>query len=262
MKLHKIPVSILIVLVLLGSVVFSFLEIPKFFAKLHLEKGLSLAAEGKYGQAQTEYVKAAGVNIPIKIYAYSDTALLFIDQGKYEEAITECNNAINLDQNNYYPYAIRAFSYSAIDHSDEALDDVNKCIELNASYGYAYAIRAAIRIKMKKTAADYLQILQDCNKAIQLNPSLSLAFKTRADVYLIAGQVNASELNNAIADYSQAIKLDPKNSASSYYGRGMAELKKGDKTSGLNDLNTFIGRSNDTELIKSAKQVIDQINSQ
>jgi len=262
LNLRKAVTPVLIVLILTGSVIFSFLEIPEFLGKLHLEKGRSLAAQTNYSQALSEYTIASKVNIPIKIAADTEIALILFDQGKYEEAIEECTSVIDLDQNNYYPYAIRASSYNAVKLPDKALDDINKSIDLNSYYGYAYAIRASIRITMKKTAGDYLQILNDCTEALQLNPTLALAYKTRGDVYLMAGQIDAAELDQAITAYDQALTLDPANNVSCYYGRGMAEFKKGDKDSALTDLNKYIDLGNDADLIKNAKQVIEQINNQ
>ena len=262
MNLRKAVTPVLIVLILTGSVIFSFLEIPEFLGKLHLEKGRSLVAQTNYSQALVEYTIASKVNIPIKIAADTDIALVLFDQGKYEEAIAECTSVINLDQKNYYPYAIRASSYHAVNLQDKALDDINKSIDLNSYYGYAYAIRASIRITMKKTAGDYLQILDDCTEALQLNPTLALAYKTRGDVYLMAGQTDAAELDQAIASYDQALTLEPANNVSCYYGRGMAEFKKGDKASAITDPNKYIELGNVADLIKTAKQVIEQINNQ
>jgi tetratricopeptide (TPR) repeat protein len=63
-----------------------------------------------------------------------------------------------------------------------------------------------------------------------LEPNVAVAFDARGFTYLKMGQ-----WDSAIADYSRALGLDPK-LVSSLYGRGLAELKKGDTTDGAADL--------------------------
>ena len=69
---------------------------------------------------------------------------------------------------------------------------------------------------------DIDRAIADHDEAIKLDKKNSLAFNNRGNAYGAKG-----EFDRAIADYDQAIKLDPKNAAA-LYNRGLAKQKKGD----------------------------------
>ena len=45
------------------------------------------------------------------------------------------------------------------------------------------------------------------------------------------------KFDDAIKDYNEALKLDPKNPGA-FYGRGMAKIKKGDRNGGSADISS------------------------
>ncbi len=61
-------------------------------------------------------------------------------------------------------------------------------------------------------------------------PNDAAPFDSRGLTYL-----KMSEWNSAIADYNAALKIDPK-LATALYGRGFAEIKKGNSASGNADI--------------------------
>jgi tetratricopeptide (TPR) repeat protein len=71
--------------------------------------------------------------------------------------------------------------------------------------------------------------LADCDAAIRRDKTSSV-MENRALVLLRMGR-----LDEAISQYAAAIKAQPR-AASAFYGRGLAELKKGDKAAGDADL--------------------------
>ncbi len=64
--------------------------------------------------------------------------------------------------------------------------------------------------------------IADYNEAIRLNPNLANAFGNRANAYVRKGNNNG-----AIADYNEAIRLDPKG-AVNLCNRGRVKLKIND----------------------------------
>jgi tetratricopeptide (TPR) repeat protein len=64
--------------------------------------------------------------------------------------------------------------------------------------------------------------IADHDQAIKLDPKNSLAFNNRGNAYSAK-----RDFDRAIADYDQAIKLNPKNAAA-FYNRGIAKQKNGD----------------------------------
>jgi len=72
--------------------------------------------------------------------------------------------------------------------------------------------------------------LVDCNKALSLSPADAYTLDTRGFVNLKLGLYTA-----AIADYDAELVQDQK-FPESYFGRGVAKLRQGDKSGGLADL--------------------------
>jgi len=64
--------------------------------------------------------------------------------------------------------------------------------------------------------------IADYNQAIEIDPKFALAYIGRGDAYKDRG-----ELDRAIADYNRALELDPKD-ADAYAGRGVTYEAKGD----------------------------------
>jgi lipoprotein NlpI len=84
--------------------------------------------------------------------------------------------------------------------------------------------------------------LSDCNQSLSLEPSNPQILDSRGFRYLKIGN-----LDNAIADFEAALRLDSQ-LASSLYGRGIAKRKKGDS----------MGSNADIAAAKSIQPNIDQ----
>lgn len=78
------------------------------------------------------------------------------------------------------------------------------------------------------------QQINSCTALIQsgqeTTENLSIAFYNRALAY-----ENKEDYERAIADYSEAIRLNPKDAEAHFY-RGLARQRKGDKAGGETDL--------------------------
>jgi len=78
---------------------------------------------------------------------------------------------------------------------------------------------------------DYDRAIADYNEAIRLDPKNSIAYGNRGNVYKDKG-----DYDRAIADYNEAIRLDPKN-FKVYLNRGLANLYAGSLAKALADVN-------------------------
>ncbi|MGJ3248597.1 MAG: tetratricopeptide repeat protein [Elainellaceae cyanobacterium] len=81
----------------------------------------------------------------------------------------------------------------------------------------------------KTRAGDYQRALADYNQAIKLNPNLAEIYDQRGFVYY-----RLNDYSSAFADYSQALQINP-NLASVYYHRGLTRFALGYSQTAIED---------------------------
>jgi tetratricopeptide (TPR) repeat protein len=86
----------------------------------------------------------------------------------------------------------------------------------------------------KQSLGDWGGALADYNQAIRLDPNYSAAYDNRGNVKRQKG-----DLNGAMADINQAIRLNLKN-ATAYFNRAKVKEKKGDLDGAIADFNQAI----------------------
>jgi tetratricopeptide (TPR) repeat protein len=96
----------------------------------------------------------------------------------------------------------------------------------------------------------YDQAIAEYTKAIELDPKYALAYCFRGDAY---GKTGKSNL--AIADYTKAIELDPEG-AEANWQLGEAYIDKGQYDQAIDDCNTVLKLTNDPSLNHAAQQLL------
>ena len=113
--------------------------------------------------------------------------------------------------------------------------DVADTVEFTASTG---AQKNAIVLNQqglaKQNLGDWDGAMADYNQAIRLDPNYSAAYDNRGNVKRQQGDLNA-----AMADINQAIRLNPKNGLA-YFNRAGVKEKKGDWDGAIADFNRAI----------------------
>lgn len=203
----------------------------------------------------------SGVNTPkVLAIAYNNRGNGYSGIGEYERAIQDYSESINIDPHDAKPFNNRGVAYQKRGEYDRAIEDFDAAIAIDPSYANAFANRGetyqkkgefalalkdfddAIRLRPELAAAwnercwtravvgDLQAALADCNEAMRLELNgVATTFDSRGVIYLKMG-----EWKLAVADFSSALRLDPK-LASARYGRGLAKLKNGDLTGGKVD---------------------------
>ena len=90
------------------------------------------------------------------------------------------------------------------------------------------------RCLVYRDKGDLDRAIADCNEAIRLDPECAIAFYYRGLAHRAKG-----DLDHAISDYNEAIRLNPKDAAA-YAGRGRAYRAKGDLDRAIADYNEAI----------------------
>jgi tetratricopeptide (TPR) repeat protein len=199
---------------------------------------------------------------PTDYRKYDIRAMIYMHEGKFEDAIRDCNEAIRLGTNYYYSYYLRGFAYSETGAYDKAIADFNRLISLKPE-SPSYMARGVVYLGK----GDYTNALADLNEVVRLDPTNLDAYvnrgkvfqamgnikKATADyseaihikpdgyVYLMRGSTYGNEGNNdkAAADYTEAIQLNPQY-AEAYACRGLVFSREGNYSNGIADCSRAI----------------------
>jgi tetratricopeptide (TPR) repeat protein len=124
---------------------------------------------------------------------------------------------------------------------DVAFAACNRAIASRQYSGHQLANLLNSRGTEYRLRGDLRRAMADYDEAIRLNPNDANAYNSRGDCWEAKG-----DLDRAIADYNQAIRLDPK-FAVPFYNRGLIWERKHDLQKALSDLTKA------TELDRSAQ---------
>lgn len=160
---------------------------------------------------------------------FLNRGLQAFEEGRYDEAITHWDKAIELGHQDSETYRWRAVAKSIFERDEEAIDDYNKTIEIEPGWD-AYYERAIIFLRLKR----YQQAIADFSAMIEIEPSRGVAYEGRGEALL-----RLKRYQQAIADFSKLIEIEP-NFAGSYVRRGRAEFELGQHQEALADFNTAL----------------------
>ena len=216
-----------------------------------LHRGNVRYANMDYNRAIADFNEAIRLN-PTAANAFNDRAIARRANGDLDGAITDYGEAIRLDPKSALPYANRGIAYRAkgeveraIADYGEALDSIRKVRAYSAivpplfliekitterslttirRFGSIQAMpRASPAADWRATCSgDLNTAIADFNEAIRINPKSAEFFGNRGAVYM-----TKRNYESAIADLSEAIRLDP-NDTLAFFNRGNAYTYKND----------------------------------
>lgn len=159
-------------------------------------------------------------------------AMQHFQNGEYASAVRNFSKYLEKDSKNTDVLMWRAMAKGQLKDYYGSISDYDKVIELNSNYpmqynkiGMAYNNKAYTYVQLR----EYEKALPFVDKALELDKSDWHFWDTRGEIYLNLGQ-----FDKAIADLDKAIKIEKH--YNSYYLRGLAQIKKGNKEKGCKDL--------------------------
>ncbi|WP_404787449.1 tetratricopeptide repeat protein [Altericista sp. CCNU0014] len=189
---------------------------------------------------------------PDSIAGYFERATKRAMNGDLDGAIADYTQIIDQDPHNTQAYYRRGQNYSAIGEDEAALADLNQAIHwarvhsLGQLKDFSGALSETIQTlktelkKPKPSAASSAtsgmpieEAIADYTRTLETNPTAGTYFK-RAQSRALIG-----DLQGAIADYSEAIRLNPDH-PDAYYRRGLHRSALGDTAGATQDLNRAI----------------------
>lgn len=163
--------------------------------------------------------------------AYTDSGDAHYDNGEYEKALKDYDNAIHLDPQNARPYNNRGILFLKVQQDySKAISDFSEAVSRNPEVAGYYLNRA-----MAYTAkGSFDKAIYDYNRLIEIGPRQATIYNERGNAY-------ASKGNNdmAIMDYNKAIELD-NNLEAAYNNRGVEYSKMGQYDLAIDDFNKAI----------------------
>ncbi|NES04497.1 MAG: tetratricopeptide repeat protein [Okeania sp. SIO2F4] len=165
---------------------------------------------------------------------YYELAEKFLEQQKWEEAVTNYRQAVKLNPNFSWSYYKLGQALTKLQKWEEAITTYQKAIELNSDFPWSYHHLGNALLQLEKweeavnAYQNFLQINSDnywtyhklgealfklgefdqailyYQKAIQLNPEIKGTHQKLADILFKIGKLEAAE-----TAYRQAIKLNP-----------------------------------------------------
>jgi tetratricopeptide (TPR) repeat protein len=118
---------------------------------------------------------------------YVNRANTYLSDGQYDQAISECTRAIQLDPNLYIAYINRASAYSLKGQYDLVISDCSAAIQLEPELPLAYLSRGmGYRSLGRKVEA-----LKDLEKLLTLTSSPQLIEIARKHISQLSGRSDA-----------------------------------------------------------------------
>ncbi|MDB9453684.1 serine protease [Dolichospermum circinale] len=220
-------------------------------AQYYSHRGYAYYPLKKYQQAITDFTKAIQLD-PKNAQYYNARGLVYGSLEDYKKAIEDITEAIRLDPKDFSYYASRGIAYSGLKDYKQAISDLTEAIRLDpknapytvqglrysefkdneimiSSYNKSISIVYAARGDSHRNLKNYKQAIDDYTQAIKIDPKNPTYYRDRGVAY---GKLK--NYKQAIDDYTQAIKIDDKN-AIYYVGRGLAYFQLKDYKQAIND---------------------------
>ncbi len=191
-----------------------------------LKKGLKVMPNNKKINNMITLIKSEAATVR---YQY---ALKLHTEGKYQEAIKEYQNIIQISEPDSDLYVNLGAAYQALKDNDKAIEAYKKAIEINDGNSTAYYYMGTAYFKEK----DYEKALTSYQKALAINPddknikqAIDSSKQVMTNKILEKGinEYNDGKYEQALLTFNTALITAPKD-ADIYYQRGMVydTLKK------------------------------------
>jgi len=110
---------------------------------------------------------------------YYNSGFRYANQGKFDQAISDCTKAIELNPQYAEAYNCRGAVYERLGNLPQALSDYAKAIAIKPDYAKAYTNRGGIYLMQ----GNFTQAVVDLTRAIEIDPNVANPYNNRAVAY-------------------------------------------------------------------------------
>jgi tetratricopeptide (TPR) repeat protein len=255
-------------------------------ARALVDRGDIYQEQSKLPESIADYTAALAVN-PEYAYAYASRADSYNQMSDFTHALSDANKAVSLKPN--YAYALRVRGITRINTDDVAgaQADFHTAVALDPSASsFALACRADLAAKQLGVAQ------KECAEALQLGPTYCQALFENGRLQLAVADWSGAEAtftkiivqengdsgssywraearynmhrnDEALSDINIYLLKNP-DDGDAYYLRAQIDQSRGDLTAAKKDAASALahyGIDNDTENMKRAQALLDQLNA-
>jgi tetratricopeptide (TPR) repeat protein len=192
---------------------------------LYLVRGYAHTQLKEFQAAKEDFLKALQLapNPDALHVLYANRGLLWFQQGSFEDAITDLQQAIALKPRDYQAYVTLALVYQEQKKWDLAKEQLDAAVDLEPDLALLYRLRAWLHLERQDQ--DLSAALRDYEKAIDVEKRVSVSPALAKD-YAEKGRIlhRSKKLEEAVTAYDLALKTDP-SYAKVHLWRGQAQLQ-------------------------------------
>ena len=199
---------------------------------VYFQRGSAYLRKGAYDPALTDLAQAIKLQ-PKLAGAYANRMLIYLNKGDYKRALADVNQAIKLQPDLALAYNNRGLAYINVGDYDQAISDFSQALKLKP----AKADSASTPRSEGRQLGTILGIDHEV-------PIVNFFFNDEFSDYLLyinrgTAYLSKQDYDHALADLSQAIKIEP-NRAAAYFNRAVIFYSKENYDRAIADCNQVI----------------------
>ena len=182
----------------------------------HYDKAEVHRKEGRYQQALTEYGNALQIRKNMA-KPHHGIGLVYQSQGKHKQAINEYKKAVQIDPNYIFAHNDIGMAYIITGSYGEAVTSLKEAVQIYENFDDAHANLGEAYYRMKQ----YKDAMEPLGMAIALNEKHTRAHTTLGLVYEATG-----DMEKAVAEYEKAIEVAPDESYTNTSRQRLDKIRK------------------------------------
>jgi protein O-mannosyl-transferase len=200
-----------------------------YYEYCFLERAMLYFNNGSYENAKADFKKALSLNTNLTS-AHNYLGMTEVNLGNYAESIVYFEKYASLNKNDAMVYNNMGYAYNSLNKLDLAEKFYNKSLSLDSTLLLAYLNRGWLYINLKK----YNEAVEDFTAANKLDPKNALIYNNRGWAFY-----NAQQYEKAINDFNASIQYDAQLNYS-YYNRALTYFAQNNSNKACEDLQLAI----------------------
>ncbi len=215
----------------------------------YIKRGKTQYRRGNIGYAITNFTIAIEAN-PDDAPLYYERALAYAAKDDYEHAKADYTAAITRGYDTADVCLMRGIASNHLREYDSAIADYTEAIRRDPDCSIAYFNRALL----------YFDEVGDCDHAIRDYTEVIVRRADDRDAYYGFAYRAKAEYESAIADFTQALRIDPMDTKS-YYHRADTFKRMGQRDAAIADLKVYVQLEADPRVRYWGEKMLEEFGS-